>query len=291
MENNMTGESIIGVDLGGTKISIGRVERDRIVTHFSSAITTQGEEKQIVKEIVEAIERVFDQAVAGIGIGVPSVVDVEKGIVYNVQNIPSWKEVALKGILEGHFRKPTYVNNDANCFAVGEKHFGKGKKYRNLVGVTLGTGLGAGIIIGNRLYSGLNCGAGEFGSISYRDHIIEHYCSGQFFINEHGVKGQIVHEQAEKGDGRSLEIFQEFGMHLGEAIKTILFALDPEAIILGGSVCRSYSFFQSAMWRSIRTFPYKKTIDRLVLERSEQKHISILGAAALYFDAQMSAKP
>lgn len=287
----MTSESIIGVDLGGTKVSIGRVERNRIVTHFSSAITTDGEEKQIVKEVVEAIERVFEKKVAGIGIGVPSVVDVEKGIIYNVQNIPSWKEVPLKGILESHFRKPTYVNNDANCFAVGEKHFGKGKKYRNLVGVTLGTGLGAGIIIDNRLYSGVNCGAGEFGSIPYRDHIIEHYCSGQFFINEHGVKGQIVRERAKRGDKKSLKTFEEFGVHLGEAIKTILFAVDPEAIILGGSVCRSYSFFQRTMWESIKTFPYRKTVDRLVLERSEQKHIAVLGAAALYYDAQMSAKP
>jgi glucokinase len=281
-------KTIIGVDLGGTKVSIGIVEEKHIVKHSSTNITTQAEQDQILNEIISAIEEVFDQSVVGIGIGVPSVIDVEKGIVYNVQNIPSWKEVPLKDILEKHFQRPTYVNNDANCFAVGEKHFGKGMAYKNLVGVTLGTGLGAGIIIDNRLYSGPNCGAGEFGSISYRDQIIEYYCSGQFFIHEHGIKGQQVFEQAKKGDRKALAIFHEFGIHLGEAVKTIMFAVDPEAIILGGSVCLSFPFFQEAMWKQIRTFPYHKSVDRLVIDRSEEPHIAILGAAALYYDSLAS---
>jgi len=287
----MASETIIGVDMGGTTVSIGKVEANRVVRHLTASITTGGEEKQIMNEIIESIEKVFDQNVTGIGIGVPSVVDIEKGIVYSVVNIPSWKEVPIKDILENHFHRPTYVNNDANCFAVGEKHFGKGKNYRNMVGVTLGTGLGAGIIIDNRLYSGTNCGAGEFGTISYKDKVIEYYCSGQFFIHEHGVKGQTVHEKAKQGDRSSLEIFQQFGTHLGEAVKTIMFAVDPEAIILGGSVCRSYSFFQDAMWKQVKTFPYKNSLERLVIEKSEEEQIAILGAAALYYDAQLSKKP
>lgn len=286
----MPNETIIGVDLGGTKVSIGKVESHRIVKHVSANITTQGKNRQILNEIIEAIEKVFDQSIVGIGIGVPSVVDVAKGIVYNVQNIPSWEEVHVKEILEDRFQRPVYVNNDANCFVVGEKYFGKGKKYRNLVGVTLGTGLGTGLVVDNRLYSGTNCGAGEFGSISYKDRIIEYYSSGQFFENVHGIKGQRVYEKAREGDAKSLEIFAEFGTHLGEAIKTILFAVDPEAIIIGGSVCQSYSFFEKAMWERIKTFPYTNTLDRLVIETSDQKQIAILGAAALYYDAQTAGK-
>ncbi|UCE42940.1 MAG: ROK family protein [Candidatus Aminicenantes bacterium] len=286
----MANESVIGVDLGGTKVSIGKVESHRIIKHVSANITTMGKDRQILDEVIAALEDLFDPGIAGIGIGVPSIVDVEKGIVYNVQNIPSWKEVHVKEILEDRFQRPVYVNNDANCFAVGEKYFGKGKKFRNLVGVTLGTGLGAGIIIDNRLYSGPNCGAGEFGSISYRDRIIEYYSSGQFFENVHGIKGNRIYEMASKGDERSLEIFTEFGTHLGEAIKTILFAVDPEAIILGGSVCQSYPFFEKAMWEKIKTFPYWKTIDHLVIETSDQKQIAVLGAAALYYDAQKGSK-
>lgn len=284
----MERKTIIGVDLGGTNVNIGKVERHRVVKHSSANITTQGEEKQILNEIKTAIETVFDPSVAGIGIGVPSVVDVEKGIVYDVQNIPSWKEVHLKEILENHFQRPTYVNNDANCFAVGEKHFGKGRTYRNMVGVTLGTGLGTGIIIDNRLYAGSNCGAGEFGSISYKDHIIEYYCSGQFFIQVHGIKGQHVYESAMNGDAKALAIFEEYSTHLGEAIKTIMFAVDPEAIILGGSVCQSYHLFKNKMWEQVQTFPYKKSLERLVIAISEEPQIAILGAAALYYDARLT---
>ena len=124
----MASESIIGIDLGGTKVSIGKVESHRIIKHVSANITTKGSDQQILDEVIAAIEQVFDQSIAGIGMGVPSIVDVEKGIVYNVQNIPSWEEVHVKEILEDRFQRPVYVNNDANCFAVGEKHFGKGKK-------------------------------------------------------------------------------------------------------------------------------------------------------------------
>lgn len=287
----MSNEAVIGVDLGGTKISIGKVEKNRVVKHGSADITTQGDDRQILDEVIQAIEKIFDQKIAGIGMGVPSVVDVENGIVYDVQNIPSWKEVHVKEILENRFQRPVYVNNDANCFTVGEKYFGKGKKYRNLVGVTLGTGLGAGIIIDNRLYSGTNCGAGEFGSIAYKDRIIEYYCSGQFFENVYGIKGQRVYDKARQGDKKSRKIFEEFGAHVGEAVKTILFAVDPEAIIMGGSVCRSYAFFEKAMWKKIKTFPYRTARDRLVIEISDQKQIAILGAAALYYDARRGPRP
>lgn len=118
--------------------------------------------------------------VAGIGVGVPSVVDSEEGIVYNVANIPSWAEVPLKRLLQERFSVPVYINNDSNCFALGVKLFGEGRKYRNLVGMTIGTGVGTGIIINGELYSGQNTGAGEIGSLPYLSHDFEHYCSSGF---------------------------------------------------------------------------------------------------------------
>lgn len=281
----MSHKQVLGVDLGGTNISVGRVEEMKISRLFTRSISAHGSEKQILDEVIQAIKSAFDQEVAAIGLGVPSLVDVEKGIVYDVQNIPSWKKVHLKEILENIFHRPVYVNNDANCFALGEKHFGKGKRFKNLVGLTVGTGLGAGIIIDNRLYAGTNCGAGEVGSILYKEHIYEYYCSGQFFKNFYNVAGSQVFENAKKGDKKSLEIFEEFGVHFGNAIKTVLFAFDPEAIILGGSVSRSYPFFKKSMWQEIVTFPYRHVLESLVIDISEEAHISILGAAALYFDA------
>jgi len=283
----MTTEAIIGVDLGGTKVSLGKVKKNRIVKHISSDISAEGSEEQILGEIIQAIEEIFEPGVAGIGVGVPSVVDVERGIVYEVQNIASWKEVPLKEIMENRFQKPVYVNNDANCFAVGEKHFGKGKKYHNFVGVTLGTGVGAGIIINDRLYCGPNCGAGEFGSIPYKESILEYYCGGQFFMGEYGIKGDQVHARAKQGDKNALEIFEQFGTHVGEAMMIIMFAVDPEAIILGGAVTQSFSFFEKSMRERMKTFPYKHAVERLVIETTDQPQIAILGAAALHYDAQL----
>jgi glucokinase len=282
----MAKEAIIGIDLGGTKVGIGRVEDGRIVGHISAAVNARGSEREVVEEIVAAVARLFDPAVAGIGVGVPSVVDIEQGIVYDVQNIPSWKEVRIKEILEKRFGRPAYVNNDANCFAVGEKHFGKGARFRHLVGLIVGTGLGSGLILNGRLYSGPNCGAGEFGMVPYKDSILEHYASGQFFTREYGIKGEDFHLRALTGDQEALAVFERFGAYLGDALMIVMLAVDPEAIILGGSVSLDFPFFEKAMRESMKVFPYHKILERIVIEVSAQPQIAILGAAALYLDAQ-----
>jgi glucokinase len=114
--------------------------------------------------IFQLIDPLINKNIKAIGIGVPSVVDIENGIVYDVQNITSWKEVALKKLMEEEFQIPVLINNDANCFALGEKYFGKGQNLHSMIGLTIGTGLGAGIIINDKLYAGVNCGDGEFGN-------------------------------------------------------------------------------------------------------------------------------
>ena len=278
---------IIGVDVGGTKIGVGLVGGDQISQYKNFSVTANGTEEQVINEVIAAVESVFEDDVHGIGIGVPSLVDVEEGIVYDVQNIPSWKEVHLKKIIENRFHKPVFITNDANCFVVGEKYFGKGKPYSNLVGLTLGTGMGAGIIINNHLYTGVNCGAGEFGSIPYLSHTYEYYCSGQFFVNEYNIEGIKVYEKAMRGDGTALKIYSEFGKHVGNAIIAVLFAVDPEAIFLGGTISKAYRYFKDTMLETVATFPYKRTIKRLVIDVTEKTRIAVLGAAALYYDAQV----
>jgi glucokinase len=274
---------VIGVDVGGTCVGIAKVLSNTIITQNTYDISSEGTEEQTINEIIQSIESVYDSEVVGIGIGVPSLVDNDKGIVYNVQNIPSWKEVRLKDIIQRYFKKPVYLNNDANCFAIGLKYLNKYRKYRNMVGLIIGTGMGAGIIIDNKLYSGVDCGAGEFGSIPYLDKTFEHYCSGQYFINVHHLKGQQVSQKAKKGDVNALSIFNKYGQHLGEAVKSILFSLSPEAVILGGSVCRSYKYFKDSMWETIQSFPYSKTLEKLVIEVSDNPNIGVLGAAALCY--------
>ena len=282
----MNKQTIIGVDIGGTKVQAARINGQEIKQSERTLISAYGTEEQVIQEVIATIEKVINNSVSGIGVGVPSIVDVKKGIVYDVHNIPSWKEVHLKKILEEQFNVPVYVNNDANCFAVGEKHFGKGKEFKNMIGLIVGTGMAGGIIINSQLYNGHNCGAGEFGMIPYLDHYYEYYSSGQFFKNKYKTTGAELFSQAKKGEEKALQIFNEFGKHLGSAVIAILYAYDPEIIILGGSVSKAYDFYKKTLWKKLNDFPYSPTVKRLTIDISENPDIAVLGAAALYHNAQ-----
>lgn len=277
--------TLIGVDLGGTNVRAGRVEGDSIAAHIARPVSSRGTEQQVIDEVSRIIERVLTPEVSGIGIGVPSLVDTERGIVYTVENIPSWKEVHLKAILEKRFGLPVQVNNDANCFAVGEYHFGLGRGCRNMVGIVVGTGLGAGIILRGRLYSGVNCGAGELGCIPYKGHTIEYYASGTRLVREQGINGQLLHERAMDGDPQALRAFQDFGADFAQALMIALYAFDPERVVLGGSVAKAFPLWEGVMRAKLKAFAYPHALKRLEILPSQEPHIAILGAAALLLDA------
>ena len=282
----MNNEKVIGVDLGATNVRAAIVDIDTISGIQSKRINSNGTEQQVLKDVFEVVDALVNESITAIGIGVPSVVDIEQGIVYDVQYIPSWKEAPLKKWMEERYNLPVFVNNDANCFALGEHYFGKGKGVDSMIGLAIGTGVGAGIIINNKLYAGPNCGAGEFGMVDYLDKIYEYYCSGSFFQNVYQVDGEEIFERAKKGDAQALKLYKEMGMHLGNAIKMIMYTYDPSLIILGGSVRMAYDFFKEAMWQRIKTFAFTKSAERLTIEISELHNSGILGAAALYYDSK-----
>lgn len=271
----------IGIDMGGTNIRVGVVKDDEIIKKIEKPTLAYRSEQEILNDLIAAIKEAITPEVKSIGIGVPSVVDIEKGIVYNVANIESWKEVHLKDILEKEFSLPVAINNDANCFALGESTHGKGKQYKDVVGMTIGTGVGAGLILNGQLYSGSNTGAGEVGDMPYLDRVFEYYCSGQFFMQVHNVKGSDVANKAANNDKGALEMYKEFGRHFGNLIKSVLFAYDPQVIILGGSIAKSFDLFSEEMYKVIETFPYPTTTKRLQIFISTREDIGILGAAEL----------
>ncbi len=209
--------------------------------------------------------------------------DEETQMVLDVMNIPSWKIVPLKRWMEDRYKVPVAINNDANCFALGEFYFGKGRGCNSMIGLTIGTGLGSGIIINQKLYAGKNGGAGEFGMIDYLDKFYEYYASGQFFKNVYDIPGDVVFKNAQEGNNEALKMYKEMGMHLGNAIKMILFALDVELIILGGSVRYAWPYFKDAMWNQIQTFPFTRALEHLRIEISELDNAGILGAAGLCY--------
>lgn len=283
----MSTRTLIGIDLGATNVRVARIEGQEIEAIATEPISNTDNANSLIDQIKTLISNVINDDVKTIGIGVPSVVDVEKGIVYDVQNIPSWKAVPLKDILEKEFSKPVFINNDANCFVLGEKYFGAAQEYKSVVGLILGTGFGSGLILNNTLYSGKNCGAGEVGMLPYKDSIFEHYCSGQFFEIHKNTTGTKVYENAVAKDVDAISMYKEFGTHLGNAIKAVMYAYDPELIILGGSVSNAYPLFEDSMQEAIADFAYPNSITNLTIITTELDQVAVLGAAALALDHQI----
>lgn len=271
----------IGVDLGGATVKMGIVDSGQILKKLVEPCKTDKSVDETLDHIKSMLSKVMNTNIRGIGIGVPSVVNSEKGIVYNAVNIPSWKEVHLKDILEDEFGVPVEVNNDCNCFAFGERYYGEGTPFRNIVSVILGTGVGAGIIVEDRLYYGHNTGAGEIGSLPYLQHDYEYYCSNHFFQREYGITGREAYDRAMKGEKKALKMWDNIGSHIGVLMNAILFTYDPEAIILGGSISKAFDLFSPKMYEAMARFPYPETVARLTIRLSRREDIGLLGASAL----------
>lgn len=275
--------NVLGIDIGGTSIVGGKIEDGRIVGQ-SKAGTRASEGGDVSLGVLKSVvAELVDGQTRAIGVGVPSVVDRKTGIVYNVQNIAGWDEVDIRGILEREFGLPVFVDNDANCFAFGEKIFGKGREFSNFVGVTLGTGVGSGIISAGRLLPDANCGSGEFGEVRIGGVKFDDCCGSHFFPDETGMSGAELSALARKGDAKALKAFEEYGRRLSELVKLIVLVLDPEAVIFGGSIAKSFDFFGDAIRANLADFPYPKSIEKLQILASDSNDSGVLGAASLCF--------
>ncbi|MBO4820470.1 MAG: ROK family protein [Prevotella sp.] len=271
----------IAIDLGGTNMRVGLVDGAVVVDTVIEPCPAGEAEEVVVNQLKRQITQLMRVEVTGIGVGVPSVVDCNQGIVYNVANIPSWKEVHLKAILEKEFGVPVAVNNDANCFALGAWCYGEGRGTSDMVGLTMGTGIGSGIIIGGKLYNGVNTGAGEIGSLPFKDADYEFYCSSRFFSKLHGDTGANFGKRAQAGDPQALAVWQEFGENVGELVKAVLFTYAPEAIIIGGGIANAFPLYETAMRRSLQSFPYPANVAATTIVPSTLADAAMLGASLL----------
>lgn len=274
---------LIGVDIGGSNLKAGRVVNGGIEEKSLVPVAQGASSDRIVQDLFHCIDNVISKNTERIGVGVPAVVDSISGVVYDVQNISSWKEIALKDLIQERYDLPVFINNDANCFAIGEKIYGRGRKYKDFIGLSLGTGIGMGVIINEGLYSGVLCGAGEIGMLTYKDSIIENYAGSFFFTKNYGTSPEDLFYQAEQGDITARKAFDEYGAHLGETIKNILYLFAPEAIVIGGSISKAYAYFKKSLEKKLTTFAYQKQLENFRIEISSKSGSAILGAAALCF--------
>lgn len=279
---NSGNSALIGIDLGATKVAAGKISAGILGKVYREKIDQSSEDPmEVVQQMMDLVREMRDEEVSGIGIGVPGLVDRGRGIAYDVLNIPNWKEIPLKSILEKEFGLPVFVDNDANCFAMGEYRYGQFAGSSDFVGLTLGTGMGSGIIKNGALLPDAHGCSGEFGTMTYLDGIYENYTSGMFFLQNYGMNGEEAARKALRGNSRAIQAFREMGKHLGNAIKTIIMAVDPPLIILGGSVAMARRFFEDAMWESVLDLPFPSVLGNFRIKFSETDYIAIKGAAAL----------
>jgi glucokinase len=270
---------LLAIVLGGTNIRIAQVENGQCMNKTSVPCRAGEAAETVLAQLSQLIRGAMTPQVTGIGIGVPSIVSAD-GIVYNVANIASWREVHLKELLEEEFGTQIAIGNDADCFTLGESLYGAGRSFANMVGITIGTGIGAGVIVNHRLYGGEFDGAGEVGSLPYLDSDFEHYCSSSFF-KRFGTTGAKLAERAQRGDAEALDIWQQLGYHIGQLMKAVLFAYSPKAIVVGGGISQSFPLFETAMREAMDDFPYPLIAKGVRIDVSTLEDAGLLGAAAL----------
>lgn len=267
----------IGIDLGGTKIRAGLIDSDGIVLKTNTlCCPSSGAKEEVIDRIIEMIDSYFDSSVDLIGVGVPAIVDAD-GVVSDCVNIPSWDRVELGAILTKRYGVKVKVNNDCNCFALGVKAWEPCRGYDDIVCITLGTGVGSGLILNGELYTGQNCGAGEIGGIQYKDRDFEYFCSSSFFKSK-GTSGKKETDAAREGDPAALAIWEEFGANVGDLICAVLLAYDPQAIVIGGSITIAAPFFEKSMRARLAQFPYENVKNNVDIRFNPSGELLLVGS-------------
>ena len=272
---------LLGIDIGGTTINLGLVDGSRIVTtHCVPSVAPDSTLAETIDYLSGRIGEIITKEVTSIGVGVPTLVDTDQGIVYDALNIPSWREVHLKDILQERFGIPVNVNNDANCYVLGAAA-NLGLHNHVIVGVTLGTGTGIGILADGKLVNGDNCGAGELCSIPYNGKDFESFCSKKFF-EANGWGGKEAVEAAKEGNPKALAFFEEFGHHMGMLLTFIMYAYDPGSIVLGGGIANTEPWFRDSMQKTLlENYIYPHVLERLQIHVLPGEDIPMLGASLL----------
>ena len=316
---NRTNKYAVGVDLGGTNIKIGMVSQDGKIFKRCS-IKTEADEgpKRIIENIKRGIYEIKTKANVtfdGIGIGCPGIVNPEKGTVENPPNFLGWKKVNLGKAISMQFEKDVFIENDANAAAIGELIFGNGSNFNSFIMVTLGTGVGGGIVINRKVYHGEFGAAGEIGhiSIDYKGPkcrcgsrgCIEAYAGNNYLIqrvkeNLKKQKNSILNlliennyelltpkkikEAADKGDEFSISVIEDLGIKLGASFASLSNILDISTYIIGGGVAGFGLPLFNSIKRSLKDRVMAPLKPRVKIISAKLKNdAGIKGASALVF--------
>lgn len=291
---------LVGLDIGGTKcaVTLGAENAGEIEILAKKKFATKGSPEDVMERLLMLLrellaERGLTEAdVASIGISSGGPLDSKRGIIQSPPNLPGWDDVHITEYFESRTHIPTALENDANACAIAEWLYGAGKGAQNVLFLTFGTGLGAGLILDGRLYSGTNGNAGEIGHVRLRrDGPIgynkrgscEGFCSGggleqqgkmaaqkdpigaapliEYSGSIDAISAKTIAELADRGDEFCRKIYRYCGEMLGETLAILIDILNPERIILGGVYMRSSHLLAEGM---------EKTLSRMALRNARE---------------------
>ncbi|WP_257347476.1 ROK family transcriptional regulator [Pseudalkalibacillus decolorationis] len=293
---------LIGVDIGGSKVASGITDLKGRVYSYREFATQEFLDEGLFKRLHTDIEEMLTELklttknVLGIGVGVAGVTDIEKGVVINAPAL-AWQNCPIREKLSTYFELPIFVDNDVNISVLGEHWIGAGVDKTNIIYISIGTGIGSGIILNGNLYRGSNYSAGEFGyQVTDRqmarnfNPVVEGFgflesMSGGISIGQQlseKIKKQVTakeaFEMADNGDENAQEVIQFAIENLGLGISNYISLFDPEIIILGGGISGSYPIFKDQLDEIIKKFTPRKCE---VIPAKLGKEAGVIGACAL----------
>jgi glucokinase len=311
-------EFVFAADLGGTHLRAGVVNRIGRIHHQMKRSTPKAEKpNEIVRALVasarecESSVSKIDGRIVAVSVAVPGTVDVDNGVVIKAPNVPCLDGFRLAAALESELQWKAKLENDANAAAVGEMWQGAGRGYSSLVCITLGTGVGGGIILNNELWRGADGSAAEVGHMAVDPFdgvpctcgsrgCLEVYASATAIVRmtrearprypksmlhtTEDLTARIVYEAGVAGDELAVEVFRRMGVYLGIGIASLINLLNPEIIVIGGGVASGWKLFEKHMRQQVteRAFPLPaRRVKILPAECGD--NAGLLGAAKLAF--------
>jgi glucokinase len=287
-------QQVIGVDLGGSAIKLGRfTPAGQCLADLSVPTPQPSTPAAVIDAMADAIATLDpDRNAVAIGVGTPGPADAAGRIARVAINLAGWHDVPIADRLEAKTGRPVVVANDANCAGLGEAWLGAGRTFKDVLTLTLGTGVGGAIILDGRLFVGRQGTAGELGLITLNPDgppcnsgnrgSLEQHCSVQAIMRETGLTPAALFDQAKAGDEAAIAFWHTYGRWLGAGIASLVYMLTPEAVIIGGGICAAAELFLPTTLAEleIRVLPSSREgLQVLVAELGNQAGIA--GAARL----------
>ncbi len=299
-------QSVLGIDWGGTYIKAGLLdEKGRIIKKVVYASDGLNKKSVFIEKIESLAGEFKPFNLKGIGIGAPGIINIKRGFIYYLPNIPGWRNFPLKSVLEKKLKIPVFVDNDANTFALAESRYGAAQKKSRAIFLTLGTGLGGAVIFNGKLLRE-NISALELGHVPVSLEQKKCVCGGEgcievFVGNRHLLRryhqlkkqSSAVKEVKDifmrglKKEKEALLVWKEFSLALGKFLSGLVNIFNPEVIIFGGGVSGAFKLFKPYVWQAIKKQAMWPQVKNLKLVKAKLKDAGIIGAGLL---AQESLK-